>query len=255
MADEPPITQKVEKDRCKAWAANSNGRCQHKRLKVFGSQYCRFHQPKKSIAITLVSTIILGLLGNWIYGTATRSAPKLELFFHRFPIKTETVIVCPSNVLSQDIELSLKNVGNTTANEMYITVEVPTFVASVIDSPEWERHLGKGLDWSMPEKTNLKYQWKGVLPPKYVAASHIMTITNRNVDLFCAASVYGASSIEPVIVRIHFVFRNPPGQTNVLYGERALEHLLSITPEAAKLRGSLLLGLNRRWAGVGAAKQ
>src|SRR5262245_41957593 len=105
--DKQPSAGLKDKDRCNAWAASSDARCKLRRLKVFGSQYCLLHQPKRSILMAACVSLALGWGGNWLYSYTTKATPELSPYLNGVLIKEETVFICATNTSPQDLEISV----------------------------------------------------------------------------------------------------------------------------------------------------
>jgi hypothetical protein len=220
-----------EKRRCRAVAAISGEQCS--RSKIFLSNYCWHHQPWGTNIISWVVAATIGLLTNLASAWFADKSPVLSPYLNWQQVSEDMVLVYPSNTPPRSFSLSMKNDGKVPAENIFIMLQFPGMATNSVYGEGWlkEELVVYGQSTA---NARMRIAAPVLVPPRAIGEFPPIWINTTNVNSLCFFLSYGATGLETKAGRIHLVFLNPDGVTNVYRGRDAKSFIRRFAPIAAE---------------------
>lgn len=216
--------------KCLAFVASSRDQC--KKPKIRGSKYCWHHHPWGTNVLSGFIGLVLAFFINIASNRMSERAPKLEAYINGYKLSDDTVFVYPTNQPSEEFTFWINNVGNLSASEIFVMMNVDPRATNFIYGPKWKY---EEVGWIGHTETNVVKMFQTAdktIPPKYSGKFQPFSVNLSKVGIFCGWVTFGGIGAKTQNGRVHFAFKNPPGITNVLYGQEARKFLEKISPTA-----------------------
>jgi len=211
--------------------ASSRNQCKNRKIR--GSKYCWHHHPWGTNILSGVIGLIAAFLINIASNRMSERAPKLEAYINGYKLSDDTVLVYPTNQPSEEFTFWINNVGDQSASEIFVMMNVHPKATNFIYGPKWNY---EEVGWIGHTETNLVKMFQTAdktIPPNYSGKLQPFSVNSRKVEIFCGWVTFRGIRAKTQSGRVHFAFENPPGITNALFGKDARNFLQKISAPAA----------------------
>lgn len=225
-----------DRKRCRAIAGDSRKQCKNRKLR--GSPYCWHHQPWKTTLIGFFISLLIGALSGFVINVLsakyTERAPKLEPYLNLERLADDTVFVYPTNSTYPsnapwcELTFSVRNRGNMDATEMFLRLTTHSYVSNSVHAPKWRVEEVADFVHTDERLAALVQRGDRPIPPMFSAKFQPLLINSGKIQCFGGQITYGAIGAETKIARIHIIFDNPAGVTNVFRDKVARAYLSRI---------------------------